>query len=140
MNKIPRIHWDQIYSVHVDRLDDQHKKLFDIANQLIDVFEAGSGDFLSVINDLVDYITIHFRDERVVMMNANFSGLSVHTREHDKFIAKVEEFLKDYDESNENLGFKMVVFLKDWINEHTTKVDMEYAKHLLKCSAKTSQG
>lgn len=137
MNKIPRIHWNPIYSVHVDRLDNQHRKIFDIANHLIDVFESGSDDFLSVINELVDYVTVHFHDEQVVMMNAKFPGLSIQTREHDQFIEKVEGFLKDYDEGNKDLGFKMVVFLRDWINNHTTKMDMEYAKYLLKNSAKT---
>jgi len=137
MNKIPRIHWNPIYSVHVDRLDNQHRKIFDIANHLIDVFESGSDDFLSVINELVDYVTVHFHDEQVVMMNAKFPGLSIQTREHDQFIEKVEGFLKDYDEGNKDLGFKMVVFLRDWINNHTTKMDMVYAKYLLKNSAKT---
>jgi hemerythrin len=137
MNKIPRLYWNAAYSVHVDEIDEQHKKLFDITNHLMEVFEAGSGDFLAVISELVDYTTVHFHDEQLVMMNTKFPGLALHTREHDKFIEKVEESLNGYDEGNEELGFKMVVFLKDWLTEHTTKMDMEYADFLLKNSTKT---
>jgi len=54
MAKISRITWDPVYSVHVEALDAQHRKLFDIANHLIDVFESSEDDLLSVLNDLVE--------------------------------------------------------------------------------------
>jgi len=112
------------------------KKLFEITNHLIDVFEAGSGDFLTVISELVEYTTVHFHDEQMVMMNAKFPGLAAHTAEHDKFIAKVEEFLQAYGEGNEDVGSKMLVFLRDWLFAHTSGLDMEYAQFLAKNPAK----
>lgn len=127
MAKIDHLQWNQAISVHVDSIDDQHKKLFEVTNHLIDVFETGSDDFLAVISELVNYTTIHFHDEQVVMMNEKYPGLAAHTQEHDKFIGKVEEFLQLYDEDHKELGVKMVVFLKDWLADHTSKMDMEYA-------------
>jgi len=134
-----RITWDPIYSVHVDILDEQHKKLFSTVNNLIDIFEGGSGDFLSVINDLVQYLSVHFHQEHIVMMNAKFPGFMAHSKEHQKFTDKVGEFLQAYKEGNKDLGFNMVVFMKDWLREHTTKLDMEYAEYLLKDTDKLKQ-
>jgi hemerythrin-like metal-binding protein len=126
-----------MYSVHVDALDDQHKQLFDIANHLIDVFESGKDDLLLVINDLVNYVTVHFHDEQIVMMNAKYPDLLNHSKVHQKFIEKAEEFIQQYAEGHEDLGFNMVVFLKDWLREHTTKMDMQYADYLLRNATKT---
>lgn len=137
MNKISRITWDPAYSVHVDILDAQHKKLFDIANNLIDLFESGSGDCLPTINELVHYLSLHFQEEHVVMMKANYPGFLSHSREHQKFTDKVEEFLKEYQEGNEDLGLNMITFMKDWLRNHTTKMDMLYAAHLLKSAEKS---
>jgi hemerythrin len=137
MAKISHITWDPMYSVHVDALDAQHKQLFDIANHLIDVFENGEDDLLLVINDLVNYVTVHFHDEQIVMMNAKYPDLLNHSKVHEKFIEKAEEFIQQYTEGNEDLGFNMVVFLKDWLREHTTKMDMQYAEYLLKNATKT---
>ena len=111
----------------MDALDAQHKQLFDIANHLIDVFESSEDDLLSVLNDLVNYVTVHFHDEQIVMMNAKYPDLPNHSKVHEKFIEKAEEFIQQYTEGNEDLGFNMVVFLKDWLREHTTKMDMQYA-------------
>lgn len=136
MSEIPHLQWSNSISVRVDNIDAQHKKLFEITNRLIDAFKAGSGDFLEVISELVEYTTVHFHDEQMVMMNAKFPGLAAHTAEHDKFIAKVEEFLQAYGEGNEDVGSKMLVFLRDWLFAHTSGLDMEFAQFLAKKSAK----
>jgi len=130
MTKIAPLQWEQAISVHVDSIDEQHKKLYAITNDLIDVFESGSGDFLSVLTDLVNYTTVHFHDEQIILMNEKFPGLAAHSQEHDKFIAKTEEFLQLYDQENQELGVKMVLFLKDWLAYHISKTDMEYAVFL----------
>ena len=136
MAGIPHLQWSNSISVRVDSIDAQHKKLFDITNSLIDIFEAGSGEFLTVISELVEYTTIHFHDEQMVMMNAKFPGLAAHMVEHNKFIAKVEEFLQAYGEGQKDIGRTMIVFLRDWLFAHTSGLDMEFAQFLAKKPAK----
>ncbi|HPC86737.1 MAG TPA: bacteriohemerythrin [Smithellaceae bacterium] len=136
MSEIPHLQWSNSISVRVDSIDAQHKKLFDITNSLIDIFEAGSGEFLTVISELVEYTTIHFHDEQMVMMNAKFPGLAAHMVEHNKFIAKVEEFLQAYGEGQKDIGRTMIVFLRDWLFAHTSGLDMEFAQFLAKKPAK----
>ena len=131
MALLSRIAWDPIYSVQVEDLDAQHKKLFEDINILINVFESRSGDFLPIIKDLIDYLSVHFRDEHKVMMDANYPNLLIHSKEHQKFTEKIQEFLKGYKEDDKELGLKMVVFLKDWVRDHTTNLDVQYGKYLL---------
>ncbi len=139
MAALSRITWDPIYSVHVEILDAQHRKLFDAVNQLMEVFEIGSGDFLSVIKDLIDYLSVHFHQEHMVMKNANYPNFLSHSKEHQKFTEKIQEFLKGYKEGDESLGRNMVVFLKDWVRDHTTKLDVQYGEYLRKNAEKIEQ-
>lgn len=138
MSKIPRMIWDPSISVNIEIIDAQHRKLFATVNQLLDILESGSGDSLPVINDLVQYVSVHFQQEHVVMMNAKYPGFLKHSQEHQKFTEKVEEFLQGYVEGDKDLGLKMVLFLKEWLIDHTATIDMEYAAYLRKNSAKST--
>jgi len=130
MDKISYIKWEPKYSVGVEILDEQHRKLFDIVNDLIDEIEMGSNHLLPVIGDLVAYISVHFKQESIVMMESNYPGFMKHSREHRDFTEKVQAFLQNYEQGDAELGLKMIVFLKEWIFNHTTRLDIEYAHHL----------
>ncbi len=129
MENISHIAWLPVYSVNDESLDAQHRKLFDIVNRLVDVYESGSGDLLPVIKELIGYLSIHFQDEHKVMMSMNYPHFAAHCCEHGRFTDQVEEYLRDYKEGNQDLGFKMVVFLKDWIRDHTSKLDVQYGEY-----------
>jgi len=130
MNKISYIKWEPKYSVHVEILDEQHRKLFDIVNDLVDEVEMGSNQLLPIISDLIDYLSVHFKQESIVMMESNYPGFTKHSREHRDFTEKMKAFLQDYEQGDTELGLKMIVFLKEWIFNHTTRLDIEYAHHL----------
>lgn len=137
MNEIPRMTWEPRISVNIEIIDAQHRKLFETVNQLLDILESGSGDALPVIDDLVHYVSVHFQQEHVIMMNAKYPGFSKHSQAHQKFTEKVEEFLQGYVEGDKELGLKMVSFLKEWLLNHIAGMDMEYAEYLRKNPAKS---
>lgn len=132
MVKISRITWEPVYSVHVEVLDEQHRKLFDTVNQLIDVFERGSDDLLSVIHGLIEYLSMHFHQEHMVMMNAGYPDFLKHSEEHRKFTEKIGQFLKAYSEGDAELGLNMLLFMKEWVRDHTTMLDLQYGEYLLR--------
>jgi hemerythrin-like metal-binding protein len=130
MSKIPYIKWEPAYSVTVEHIDEQHRKLFDIVNDLIDEVQMGSNRLLPIIRDLVHYVSVHFHNENMVMMKSSYPGFDKHNQEHRQFTEKVEEFLESYKQGDTDLGLKMIIYMKEWIFSHTTRLDMEYAAHL----------
>jgi len=132
MEKFTHIRWEPRYSVHVDMLDEQHQKLFEIVNRLMDIHDTVSDELYPVIVDLVDFVFNHFRDEQMVMMKFNYPGFASHCESHGNFIEKVQDFLKRYKENDEHLTVEMIVFLRDWIFTHTTLVDSNYGTYLYK--------
>jgi hemerythrin-like metal-binding protein len=131
MKELSRMQWEPKYGVNVEEMDDQHRKLFDILNRLVDVFESGTDDLLLVINDLSKYLSYHFHQELMVMKNANYPLFRSHSQEHQKFTEQVHEFLKSYKDGNKYLASDMISFLSSWVRDHTLKVDKQYGDYLV---------
>ena len=62
---MPLFVWNDSYSVKVAELDNQHKKLIGLINQLYDAMKEGKGkDVLEVIfTELIEYTKNHFSAE-----------------------------------------------------------------------------
>lgn len=121
------IEWTTNLAVGVNSIDDQHKKLFDMANQL---FEAGKNnktkEFISeMLNFLDDYTRKHFKDEEAYMQSINYPGLADQKKLHVDFIAALVNLKKEYQESGGNIivilsANQMVV---DWLLKHISIED-----------------
>lgn len=131
------IEWTGNLSVGIASIDDQHKTLFDKANQL---FEAGkknqAKEFISELLDfLQDYTKKHFADEEAYMRSINYPGYDSQRKMHEGFIAEVDNLKKEYIESGCNIMIilnanQMVV---DWLLKHISSEDKkigDYAKSL----------
>lgn len=72
--------WKDSYSVKVAALDNQHKKLFDLVNELHVAMSQGHGKDVAgdVLRRLIDYTVHHFSAEETLMQKHNFPGLIAH--------------------------------------------------------------
>jgi hemerythrin len=59
------IKWKDVFSVKVSEVDNQHKKLIGLINQLYDAMRVGKGREVlgSVLTELVNYTIYHFSTE-----------------------------------------------------------------------------
>lgn len=129
MDEARHIIYDNRYSVHNEEIDNQHRKLFSIVNRLADISGSESSELLQVLNDLVDYLSVHFHSESMFMRAMNYPDFHAHAKEHDLFIKKVSGFLQDYEKQTPELTTKMLLFLREWVFTHTTRLDMKYADY-----------
>ena len=121
--------WTDEFSVGVAHLDDQHKKLVELINELFDAMAVGKGrDVLDgVIGELQKYVLIHFQSEERMMLINGFAGLEEHKEEHARFIEKIKEFKEKFESGDRKLTIEVVDFLKDWIINHINGMDKQYA-------------
>ena len=133
MEKFERIYWNPSYTVYDDVIDRQHQKLFATTNKLIDKYESDSEECYDVLSDLVEYLSEHFKTEQVVMMKLRFWAYEKHIKDHQRFIDKIEDFIKKYQNGQVCLTTEILTFLRDWIFSHTTKEDLKFGE-LLKIS------
>ena len=130
------IEWTTNLTVGVNSIDNQHKKLFDMANQL---FEAGKNnktkEFISeLLSFLDDYTRKHFHDEEAYMKSINYPGLDDQKKLHADFIAALVKLKKEYDESGGNIivilnANQMVV---DWLLKHISIEDKKIGTYASK--------
>lgn len=122
---MPFLEWENKYSVFQDKLDEDHRLLFDIINDLYKVMAVGQGHVLvrEILKKLLDYTRTHFLAEEEFMMKADYDGLKIQLEQHKIFIDKIIEFIKQANEGNRTLHISVAIFLKDWITNHILKVD-----------------
>ena len=123
------IDWDEKYSVDVQEIDDQHKKLFSLFNKLRNLMIKGKkkSELERVLAELIDYTVIHFATEEKLMHQFSYIGYVEHKRTHDNLLAEAKELQENFTRDRIILAEEVSVFLSDWLTGHILDVDKKYA-------------
>lgn len=129
-----KVQWTDALSVRVSEIDEQHKSLIRMINELLESKENEKGEeFVSgLISKLVDYIDYHFGTEEKYMTRFKYPDLSSHRSEHREFIKQVMKFRRDYAEKKATLTEDVLCFLADWFKNHIQGTDMGYSDCFVK--------
>lgn len=124
--------WKDSYSVNIREIDEQHKKLVGLINDLFDAMTQGHGKEVlgKVIQGLVDYTVFHFGTEERLFQAHGYPETAQHKAEHERFTQKVLEFKKGFDAGTALLTKDILKFLSDWLNGHILVVDKKYGPYL----------
>jgi len=123
------ITWDELYSVKVEEIDEQHKKIVNYINELHAAMKKGQGKDIigEIIENLVDYSIVHFSTEEKYFDLYNYDEAAPHKLEHKRFIETVGKFQKDYQEGDSLLPIEVMDFLEDWLVTHMLDTDKKYS-------------
>ncbi|MCK5690358.1 hemerythrin family protein [Myxococcota bacterium] len=122
------IEWNDSFSVNVKELDDEHKQLLKILNNLNEAMLERRGKEVSIkiIQDLLDYAHNHFATEERYFFIYRYPETEAHTAEHQQFSKKIEAFKKSCDEGHPMLSVEMLKFLREWWTGHVLGSDKDY--------------
>jgi len=121
--------WKDEYSVGVKSLDDDHRKLLDLINKLQTAVHYQTGDAFEkeALDEVIAYTKYHFEREEKLMEEAGYSDLDEHKKTHQSMIAKVDDFVKDYESKGHEVLEEVASYLKDWLIGHINGTDQEYS-------------
>jgi len=121
--------WKDSYSVKVMAMDNQHKKLFDLINELSQAMHSGHAKDVvgNVLPRLIDYTAHHFSAEEKLMERLKYAKLPTHRGEHRYLTERVQAFKKDFDAGNTNITPELLKFLQKWLTNHIQIVDQKYS-------------
>lgn len=127
-----QIIWKESYSIGINAIDEQHKKLIEIINELYEAQKIGTTQIIigEVLNKLTDYTIYHFNMEEMMQSNCHFPQINEHKEEHSGFVKRLNELKKDSEKKNLLLSLKTLDFLKDWTITHILGSDREFADYL----------
>ncbi len=123
--------WNDSYSVKIARMDEQHKKLFSLFEELANAMLTGTAREAlgGVLRGLSDYTKTHFSQEEQLMKQHGYAGYEGHKKLHEAFITQVSDLQKDFNDGKA-LPVKTSQFLRDWLTNHILKIDRQYSAFL----------
>ena len=124
--------WKAQYSVNVKEIDDQHRKLIEMINELNDAMAQGKAkDVLGEILDrLVSYTAGHFALEERLLQTHGYEGYQEHKAKHEKMTAKVLDLQRQFKAGQAAMTIEVMSFLKNWLDKHIVGTDMKYSAFL----------
>ena len=124
--------WDASFSVGVDELDDQHKQLINMINQLKDIknISVGSESISTTLAEMTKYMDYHFKAEEKYLIDSGYPDFLSHSKQHNEFMEKTMEFCQDTIDRKEDVPEKIHSYLMLWLTNHILKSDMKYKSHL----------
>jgi hemerythrin len=127
--------WQDSYSIGVPLVDEQHKQLIDLTNQLYDACRKGvefsKPAFLKAIRGAVDYVGYHFSTEERMMTRTAYPGYPEHKKQHEDFVRTVLREVSGFTGGGEFSPESFVFFLRDWVLNHIAHTDTKMGKYLL---------
>jgi len=129
-----RVEWKDFYTVGVDVLDDDHKRLIELINRFKTAYKYHTGEEfeLEALNELVDYTKYHFEREEKMMEAAGYPDLEAHKAIHRSMISKVGEFQKEYQQTGHEALDGVASFLSEWLIDHINGTDKKYGPFMKK--------
>ena len=124
------IQWTPDMSVGVESLDNDHKLLLSLVNQLDDAIRAGTGEdtVSSVLDALLDYAQYHFAREEALMAACGYPDDEAHHHTHEVMRTQVTHIRDRYVANPETIHDREVLaFLKNWLTAHIMGRDKLYA-------------
>ncbi len=124
------IQWDDSFSVKVNEIDLQHKKLISMINELNDAMKDGKGkDVLGkTVSGLINYTSTHFNTEEKYFDQFGYPETINHKNEHSAFVQKVSQFKDGFQKGKLGLSIEVMNFLSDWLKNHIKGSDMKYSQ------------
>ena len=123
------INWDETLSVGIAAIDEHHRYLFDLTNDLIDVAvnRAGSHELRRVLKALGEYAEIHFNAEEMMMEQSNYDHLSLQKEQHKYFLQRLNGFHLQLHENPLVAQNELISFLENWLIAHIRDEDSRLA-------------
>ena len=124
------LEWKDEYNVEVKEIDEQHKKLVTLMNELMDSIQSKpeKDEVHKIIENLVSFKKNHFETEEKYFEKFDYKGTEEHKKAHGDFDKKIRE-LKEKNAGDElTLAFELVDYLEDWFLSHLRDMDRKYMK------------
>ncbi len=127
------ISWDEGLSVNIRSIDDDHKRIIDLINELDAALTENSCSVKlpGIFDKLLEYVFTHFRREEDYMQRIKFPGLKRHQLLHEKLTSRLIQLKCQMDSrETEFLSLELSEFLRNWLLNHIAMEDLQIKAYL----------
>lgn len=123
------VQWNEGFSVGVQSLDNQHKKLFDMINTLHTAIHENKPREVTghVLEELWDYVESHFEEEEILMEKYRYGEYKQHKQAHNELDLRLNEIYNRFELGDAVISEELSAFLLKWLKEHILGIDKRYS-------------
>lgn len=130
-----KIEWGPKYETGNQIIDNQHKGLIDLINDLnLIASKQQTGktqhtpELEDIVSDLSTYAKNHFSTEETIMKDMHYPKIAQHHKLHETFTLKINEFQKRFFNEEADVSDQLCNYLNNWLLTHIEKEDMGFFK------------
>jgi len=126
------VQWSDDYSVEIEEIDEQHKWLVQLINELYEALSHKDNyeEVRHILDELMDYTKVHFAVEECLLRIFNYPDYKEHKEIHDGMVEKLDRLYAQFKAGDNKIGMELLLFLKDWLMDHINREDKKYSAHL----------
>jgi methyl-accepting chemotaxis protein/hemerythrin len=124
--------WTDDLSVGIRLIDEQHKVLLGLINELHAGMRARKSDavLVGVVERLKGYTVKHFGQEEEYFDRYGYPETAAHKEIHAKLVRQVLDFEAGLKSGKAKVTMDIMRFLKDWLVQHIMGTDKKYSAFL----------
>jgi len=131
--------WDPALETGNQTIDDQHRTLFGLANELARAIQScdleaegplcdeDENTLANAIYGLTDYCVEHFEDEEALMAQWSYPGLSAHRGLHEQLSGETLKRAAQYFNDDGIVPESLAPFFTEWLTNHIRREDTQFA-------------
>jgi hemerythrin len=130
--------WKEEYSVGIESIDKDHKKLLQLINRLqtSSIYQTGEAFDQEALKELIEYTKFHFAREEKMMEENGYPEFAAHKQQHINMTDQVVKKIKDYEADQEKTIDDLLEYLQKWLINHINGTDKKYSAFLLEKGVK----
>jgi len=130
--------WTEKLSVGVKVLDEDHKKMIHMVNELHGAIQAADAmgqmdrqEIEIALHRLQNYTHYHFAREEALLSKTGYANLEDHKQKHQALLDALMEMSARFIGSTDPVAAtELMQFMYDWLTHHVNVTDKRYTEHL----------
>ena len=117
--------WDPALETGDPTVDEQHRQLYELVNEMNDTVASGRSDELiaASFGRIIEYARSHFAYEEALMERIGYPGIETQMWQHREFAKEVELLWSEILSGDRVSPGGLVDFMKEWLSYHVDQED-----------------
>jgi len=121
--------WDEGLGTGIPAVDAEHRLQVSLINALDEVLRQGTDKALAerTLQQLVDFTSVHFLSEELMMRLYAFPNHDAHALEHGRLLEQLEAIRRAAGADDRAAALQLIEALRTWLVSHIKSMDQGFA-------------
>ncbi len=122
--------WKDEYSVHVQVIDNQHRKILYLLNNINNAVQSNNDYSLKEnLASLKEFAKYHFEFEEKILLKYGYD-IGDHANKHETVLQQLNEIHNNVIKDEHYDRNELLEFLSNWVEDHIIQEDQQYSSYL----------